>query len=413
MTTTDSRSEREEWIRDACAHAVRIRRALHRQPEVGLRLPRTQRRVLDELAALGIPAATGDGADSVVGLIRGDRPGPTVLLRADMDALAISETTGVDFASEVDGRMHACGHDLHTAGLLGAARVLKRMTPVIRGNVVLMFQPGEEGWFGARVMIDEGVLGAPAQDVAAPGRAFALHVNPWYPVGTVSTRAGAILAAADSFRIVLTGVSGHGSAPHSALDPIPAAAELVLAIQTQVARRNPPFDPAVVSVTGVQAGTPSARSAIPAAAELTGTFRTHSAVRRAETADGLRRLAEGVAMAHGLRADVEIEHGYPATHNDAEAVAEVVPALSRWVPGGLRMLADPLMGSEDFSYVLENVPGLLAFVGTSSEADLADGWPADNHSADVRYDERSLDTFIRAHLGFVDAALGGLDADGE
>lgn len=397
----------EKAVRDAAARAVTLRRALHRHPEIGLRLPLTQAAVADELGAIGIPHRLGRDVDSVVGVIRGAAPGPTVLLRADMDALPITEETGLAFASESDGTMHACGHDLHMAGLLAAAGILHERAEHLAGAVVLMFQPGEEGWFGARHMIEEGVLEAPADGIPAPSRSFALHVNPWYPVGSLNIRRGPILAAADTFSIELTGVAGHGSAPHAAVDPIPAACELVAAIQTMVARTNPPFDPAVVSVTGVNAGSPEARSAIPGTASITGTFRTHTAQRREATESGLRRLASGIAAAHGLMAEVTVDHGYPATVNDGAVVDEVRPVFEECMPAGVSLLADPLMGSEDFSYVLERVPGLLGFVGTTPAAELAEGWPADNHSARVAYDEAALEGFVRAHLAFVRAHLGG------
>ncbi|MGF2948686.1 M20 metallopeptidase family protein [Microbacterium alcoholitolerans] len=397
----------ETAIAAAVERAIVLRRRMHRHPETGLRLPRTQTLVADELRALDIPLVLGRSSDSVVGLIRGGRPGPTVLLRADMDALPIDEETDLPFSSETPGAMHACGHDLHTAGLLGAAALLRRAAEELAGAVVLMFQPGEEGWFGARHMIDEGVTGPPSNGLPAPSRAFALHVNPWYPLGTVNMRGGAILAAADTFRIVLTGAAGHGSAPHAAVDPIPAACELVGAIQTMVARTNPPFDPAVVSVTGLAAGSAEARSAIPGSAEITGTFRTHSVARRVATEAGLRGRAAGIAAAHGLDVEVEIHRGYPATLNDPAVVDALRPVLELRIPAGVNILADPLMGSEDFSYVLEQIPGVLAFVGTTPVEKLAEGWPADNHSARVDYDERAVDAFIRAHLAFVAAHQTG------
>lgn len=397
----------DEMVSEAVARAVELRRTLHRHPEVGLRLPRTQQMIADELSAIGIPCRLGRDVDSVVGVIRGGAPGPTVLLRADMDALPIAEETGLPFASGSAGIMHACGHDLHMAGLLAAARVLSARASELSGSVVLMFQPGEEGWFGARHMIDEGVLEAPADGIAAPSRSFALHVNPWYPVGSLNIRSGPILAAADTFSIELVGVAGHGSAPHAAVDPIPAACELVAAVQAMVARTNPPFDPAVVSVTGISAGSPDARSAIPGSATITGTFRTHTAQRREDTESGLRRLASGIAAAHGLTAEVAIDHGYPATVNDASVVEDVRTTFEERMPAGVNILADPLMGSEDFSYVLERVPGLLGFIGTTPADELAEGWPADNHSARVVYDEAALDGFVRAHLAFVHAQLGG------
>lgn len=400
----------EASIVDAVERAVVLRRRMHAHPEVGLALPQTKALVADELSALGIPFLLGRTVDSVVGLIRGALPGPTVLLRADMDALPIAEETGLPFASQTPGAMHACGHDLHTGALLAVAALLQRSVDGLAGSVVLMFQPGEEGWFGARHMIEEGVLEPPAIGVAAPSSSFALHVNPWYPLGSLNIRSGAILAAADSFAIELTGTAGHGSAPHAAVDPIPAACELISAVQTMVARTNPPFDPAVVSITGINAGDADARSAIPGSASITGTFRTHSEERRAATAEGLRRLTAGIASAHRLQGDVRLSQGYPATVNDGDVLDTFRAVAARRMPAGVNILADPLMGSEDFSYVLERVPGLLGFIGTTTADDLSQGWPADNHSAKVMYDERAIDGFVRAHLAFVESQLGGAHA---
>lgn len=403
--TQHAAADLQHAISRASSRAIELRRALHRWPETGLDLPKTQARVAAELDALGIPYSTGEGLSSLVGLIRGGKAGHTVLLRADMDALPIQEHSDLPYASEIDGAMHACGHDIHTAGLLGAARVLNEWADSLHGSVVLMFQPGEEGHFGARQMIAEGVLDAPHPEVPAPSSAFAAHVNPWYPVGTVNSRPGPILAAADKFLIRMIGSTGHGSAPHASLDPIPAACELVGAIQTMVARTNPPFDPAVVSVTGFNGGDAEARSVIPECVTLTGTFRTHSAQRRKAVEDGLHRLAGGVATAHGLQAEVSIDPGYPSTINSRDVVEQARPSFDQWIPAGFRDLADPLMGSEDFSYVLQRVPGMLAFVGTTPAEELAEGWPEDNHSSKVRYTEDALEAFVRAHLAFVHAHL--------
>src|SRR5262245_13259642 len=213
--------------------AVRLRRRLHRHPEIGLTLPRTQAAVLDSLDGLGLRVRTGERTTSVVAALEGGRPGPTLLLRADMDALPLREDTGLDFASEVDGAMHACGHDSHVAMLAGAARLLHRRRAELAGRVLFMFQPGEEGYHGARVMIEEGLLDGPDR----PAGAFALHASPVYPAGVIATRPGPLLASGDTLKVQVRGRGGHASAPHRCLDPIPVACEMVQAFQTMVTRQ--------------------------------------------------------------------------------------------------------------------------------------------------------------------------------
>ncbi|MBL3687999.1 amidohydrolase [Leucobacter zeae] len=397
-------------VERAHAHAVRLRHELHRIPEVGLDLPLTQAVIRRELDALGVPCTVGRGLTSVVGVIRGGAPGPTVLLRADMDALPILEPDGCEFASERPGSMHACGHDLHMAGLLGAARVLAEHRERFAGTVLLMFQPGEEGFHGARLMLEEEVLAAAGAGAAAPTASFAMHCNPWYPSGTLNTRTGPILAANDRFGVVLHGTAGHGSAPHAANDPIPALGELIGALQARIARHTPPFDPVVLSILRVEAGVATGGAAIPDRAELSGTMRTFDAALRRETHRAIERIAHGIASAHGLTATCEIEPGYPATVNDGAVRERALPVWQEWLPGRLRTLEHPLMGSEDFSYVLQQVPGVLAFVGTTPSALLDAGTPPDNHSDLVRYDDAALDTFVRAHVAFVAAHLAMVPA---
>jgi len=400
----------------ALAYAVDLRHELHRIPEVGLDLPLTQAVIRRELEALGIPNRTGDRLSSVVGVIRGGAPGPTVLLRTDMDALPISEPKGLDFASDHAGSMHACGHDLHMAGLLGAARVLAEHRERLAGTVLLMFQPGEEGFHGARLMIEEGLLeigqqpGAGGAAIAAPSASFAMHCNPWYPVGTLNTRTGPILAANDRFRILLRGTAGHGSAPHAANDPIPALGELIGALQARIARHTPPFNPVVLSILRVEAGVATGGASIPADAEISGTMRTFDAGLREETHRALRRISDGIAAAHDLVAECEIEPGYPATVNDEAVRERALPAWEEWLPGRLRTLEHPLMGSEDFSYVLNRVPGVLGFVGTTRPDALAVATPPDNHSDLVRYEDDALGTFVLAHLAFVRAHIEAVAA---
>ncbi|WP_086673118.1 peptide-methionine (S)-S-oxide reductase MsrA [Streptomyces albovinaceus] len=222
-----------------------LRHALHREPELGLDLPRTQAKVLAALEGLGLEITLGTALSSVTAVLRGGRPGPAVLLRGDMDALPVQEETGLPYASVLDGRMHACGHDLHTTGLVGAARLLAARREELAGDVVFMFQPGEEGQGGAKIMIDEGVLDAAGERVVA---AYALHVvSTGAPTGFAATRPGPMLAASDAVHVTVHGRGGHGSSPHSATDPVPAMCAMVTALQTLVTREIDIFDPAVVT----------------------------------------------------------------------------------------------------------------------------------------------------------------------
>jgi hippurate hydrolase len=247
---------------------VRLRRQIHRHPEVGLTLPHTQSTIVAALADLDLEITLGKQLSSVVAVLDGPSPGRTVLLRADMDALKIQEATGLDYASEVDGAMHACGHDGHTAMLAGAARLLTMRRDRIPGRIIFAFQPGEEGYAGARLMIEEGLL----DRYGVPDAAFAIHITPRHSSGEVFSRPGPVMAGAGTFKIVIKGRAGHPAEPHHAVDPIPIASEVVLALQTYVTRRVKAFEPAVVTVTAIQAGSHEL-GAIPEAATLTGTIR--------------------------------------------------------------------------------------------------------------------------------------------
>lgn len=254
-----------------------LRHAIHREPEIGLDLPKTQAKVLDALGGLPLAITTGERLTSVTAVLRGGRPGPTVLLRGDMDALPVKEQTGLPFESRIDGAMHACGHDLHTAMLAGAARILCARKAELGGNVIFMFQPGEEGFHGARHMIDEGVLDAAGPD--KPAAAYALHVlSGTLPHGAFGVRPGPMLAAADTLRVTVTGHGGHASSPHQSADPIPAACEIVLALQTMVTRRFDVFDPVVLTVGSFHAGTTD--NVIPDDAIFDATVRTFSTAAR-------------------------------------------------------------------------------------------------------------------------------------
>ncbi|MEU9129522.1 M20 family metallopeptidase [Kitasatospora sp. NPDC048540] len=378
-----------EAARSLQPELVALRRELHAEPEIGLRLPATQRRVLAALDGLPLEVTTGAGLDSVTAVLRGAGGGPTVLLRGDMDALPVHERAPAGHpASALPGRMHACGHDLHTAILVGAARLLAERREQLAGDVVLMFQPGEEGDGGAEIMVEEGVLTAAGADrpVAA---GYALHVSSaLLPSGVVATRPGPIMAAADRLHVVVRGRGGHGSSPHAALDPIPAACEMVTALQTAVTRTFSAFDPVVVTVGAFHAG--DAHNVIPDEAAFTATARSFSAQAAARAAEVLPRVVRGIAEAHGLTVEVEYRHDYPVTANHA-AEAAFVADTARELLGAERYtdLPQPLAGSEDFSFVLNRVPGAYFFLGATLPGRTPDTAPY-NHSPEAAFDEEVL-----------------------
>ena len=365
---------------------IAIRRRLHRTPEVGLDLPVTQATVAEELRALGLEPRLGSATTSVTAVIEGTRPGPTILLRADMDGLPLAEETALPFASERAGAMHACGHDTHMAMLLGAARLLVARREQLAGRVLLMFQPGEEGFHGARVMLDEGLLEMP------PGQAvtgaFALHVSTRYASGTIDYRPGAMLVAADFIRLTIRGRGGHASAPHETIDPIPVAAEIVLALQAMVTRRVDVFDPAVVTIAHLDAGTTT--NIIPETAFVEGTIRTASEATRALVHAGVRRVVEGICAAHDAAAELEIMPGYPVTINDPAFTAFAAGVAAETLGADAVIeLGAPIMGAEDFSYVLQRVPGAMFFVGARPpEEDPATA--PQNHSNRVVHHEPAM-----------------------
>jgi hippurate hydrolase len=370
-----------DQAQDLAPRIVALRRAIHAEPELGLDTPLTLAKVRAELADLPLEWREGSACTGAVATLKGARPGRAVLLRGDMDALPMPEETGLEFASAIPGRMHACGHDTHTAMLAGAARMLCERRNEIAGEVRFMFQPGEEGFHGARFMLEDGLLDP------LPDAAFALHVMPNAPHGVLASRAGPLLAAADKLEITVEGRGGHASMPHQTRDPIPVACEIVSAIQALVTRRFDAAEATVVTVTQFHAGT--AHNIIPDKALLTGTIRTLSPERRREVRPALRQLAEAIAAAHGCTAQVTITDGFPPTVNDPRAV-DLAEAVAGALPGGaFQRLADPIMGAEDFSYVLEKVPGAMAFLGVAPEGS---DWASccGIHSSRMLVDEKAL-----------------------
>ena len=390
--------------RAALNETIELRRAIHREPELGLDLPQTQAKVLDALRGLPLEVRTGKRCTSVTADLAGSGgSGRTIVLRADMDALPLQEDTDLPFKSGIRGRMHACGHDAHTAMLAGAARILSRHQAELRGRVRFMFQPGEEGFGGARIMLEEGLL-EPAAGGAPPSAAFALHATPRWAAGTVRTRSGPVLASSDAFTIVIRGRGGHGSAPHMAADPVPVACELVMAVQSFVTRSVHIFEPGVVTVGKIEAGTAS--NIIPEVATLTGTVRALSSETRELILRGLRRVADGVAAAHGVTADITFSDGYPVTVNDREFAGFVLD-VARDVLGAERGIeqAHPQMAAEDFSYVLEKLPGAMVSLGTRPDG-YGEGEAPSNHSNRMVLNEDAMATGIAMYAGVAMAYLG-------
>ncbi|MEA5359418.1 M20 family metallopeptidase [Amycolatopsis sp., V23-08] len=379
---------------------VALRRAVHRRPEQGLHLPITQAAIREALADLPLEITEGKSTTSLTAVLRGSRPGPAVLLRGDMDALPLTEETGLDFASEDEESMHACGHDTHVAMLASAARLLAERKDKLAGSVVFMFQPGEEGHHGARFMIHEGVLDAAGTRVE---RAFGIHILANLRSGLLSVRPGPQMASADSFHVRVVGKGGHGSAPQHTIDPVPAAAAMVGALHTMITRRVSVFDPAVLSVTRIQAGTTT--NIIPESAELEGTIRALSEHTRALVRAELPKVCEQVGAAYGCRVVADVEPGYPVTVNDDRVAAEVLTIGEAVLgPQNVELMADPLMGAEDFSYVLQRVQGAYAFLGACPPGvDPAEA--AANHSNRVLFDEDAMPNGVAMLAAFALDAL--------
>ncbi len=393
---------------------VALRRAIHSEPELGFDNPRTREKLLAQLEGLGLDLSLHERTTGVVAVLRGEanassadartngkrgangaRATRRVLLRGDTDALPMPEETGLAYRSKIEGRMHACGHDAHVAMLVGAAHLLARRRGELAGEVVFMFQPGEEGFGGAEVMLDEGM---PEVDGA-----FALHVAPPLPTGMVGTKPGALMAAFDDFEIEVRGRGGHASMPQDCIDPVPIACQIVNALQAFVARQIPVTDPGVLSVTQIHGGT--ANNIIADSVRLQGTLRALSPRTRDALAAGLQRVAEGIARAHGAEASVRILPGYPVAANDPgfEAFARGV-AGELLGAGAVLPLPSAVMGAEDFAYVLERVPGAMMLLGVrppgAKEA-------APCHSTRMQLDEEAMPLGAALHAAIATRFLAG------
>ncbi|WP_336205069.1 M20 metallopeptidase family protein [Nonomuraea sp. LPB2021202275-12-8] len=389
---------------------VQLRHSLHTTPELGLTLPRTQEKVLSALDGLPLEITLGSALTSITAVLRGGRPGPAVLLRGDMDALPVAERNDLPYISQTDGQMHACGHDLHTTMLAGAAHLLSARREELAGDVIFMFQPGEEGHEGAKHMISEGVLDAAG---TPPIAAYGMHVvSSILPPGLFSSRSGPIMAAADVFTVTVKGRGGHGSSPHRAQDPIQAGCEMVAALQSMVTRTFDVFDPVVVTVGSFHAG--STDNVIPDEARFEATVRTFSKGNRVLVKRRLVEVVQGIAAAHGLGVEASFGMGYPVTVNDpteADFAGRTADAL--FGPGRYFVSPQPVMGSEDFSYVLEEVPGAFVFLG-ACPPDRDPATAAYNHSPEAMFDDAVLTdgaalyaSLAHSRLAAADAGLGG------
>ena len=375
--------ELAEGFRD---EIVTLRRALHQVPEYDLALPKTQQLVLAALEGLPLEITLGKELSSVTAVLRGGRgPGPVVLLRGDMDALPVTERVDVPYVSQHPGMMHACGHDLHVAGLVGAAKILCSLQSELAGDVVFMFQPGEETSGGAPIMIGEGVLDAAGRRADA---AYGLHVGAAVqPLGMWSSKPGSFMAAADQLHVRVVGEGTHGATPYRGKDPIPVICEMVGALQTMVTRQFDVFDPVVVTVGRIAGGTKE--NIIPNDAFFDATVRTFSAETRAKVQLASTRLVESVATAHGLTAEVDYRIGYPVTVNDpAEYDFARDTIVDLFGPDRFRERPNPRCGAEDMSYVLNEVPGVYLNISACAAPDPATA--ADNHSPLADFDDSVL-----------------------
>jgi amidohydrolase len=362
---------------------IAIRRDLHANPELGFEEVRTARIVARRLRELGYDVHEGIGVTGVVGVMRGNRPGKTIMLRADMDALPLGEEAAHAYASREAGKMHACGHDGHVAMLLGAARIIASASE-LSGTVVLCFQPAEEGKGGAKLMVDEGVL-----ERFGVERAYGLHLFSHLPTGILGFREGAFYASSDSIEITIEGAGGHGAAPHLSIDPILVAAEFVTSVQKIVSREIDPMEPAVVTIGALHSGT--THNVIPSRATLLGTVRAFDAGVRSRMAERIERTLRGVCDASGATYTFDYQWRYPVTSNDATQT-QYVRALAERTFGTERVVtSEKHMGAEDFSFFAERVPACYFVIGSSGGAETS--YP--HHHGKFDIDEDALETGVR------------------
>ena len=369
---------------DVAQEVIATRRDLHEHPELGFEEHRTSAMVAQRLRGLGFEVHTGIGRTGVVGVLRGTRPGQTIMLRADMDALPIEEENPIAYLSREPGRMHACGHDGHVAMLLGAARIVMDRRDEVGGTVCFLFQPAEEGKGGARAMVEDGVL-----ERFGIERAYGLHLASTHPSGQVGFREGAFYASSDSIEITIEGKGGHGAAPHLSIDPIYVAAQFVVAVQQIVSRVIDPIEPAVVTIGAINAGT--THNVIPSRVRLLGTVRAFDAGVREKMAERIERVLRGVCESSGATYTFDYLWRYPVTSNDVEQT-RYARALAERVAGAEQVADVPrLMGAEDFSFFAERVPACFFTIGSNGGPESA--FP--HHHARFNIDESALETGVR------------------
>ena len=413
----DLKSDLDKQLEPLMEKVIDWRHDIHQYPELGNREFRTSKKIADHLVSLGIEIETKIAYTGIVGLIKGGMPGPTIALRADMDALPVEEKTGLPFASKVRtkylgndvGVMHACGHDAHVAILMGVAEFLAKNKSKIRGNIMLIFQPAEEGppedeGGGAKMMLAEGIF-----DRYNPEVIFGLHVTN-IPNGILSVTPGPAMAAASTYRIKIKGVQTHGSTPWAGIDPIMATAELIESLNTVVSRRiNIINNPAVVSVGMVEAGTRG--NIIPEDALIMGTIRTFDPELRKEIYEEIKQIAKGVATGTGTDVTVEFDVGgfFPVTFNNEKLVETMKPSLMKASPGRFYESNTPVTGAEDFSYFSQLIPGMYFWLGVNKPGvglesknfgERTDA--AGNHSPYFYVDDSALDKGVKAFVYLVD-----------
>jgi hippurate hydrolase len=362
-----------------------LRRKLHQIPEFGLELPNTLKVILDEISPLG-QITLGKSITSAVLHINGDHPGPTVLLRADMDALAVIEDTGVPYAS-TNGFMHACGHDLHMAMGVGAAKILASRKSELKGEVIIFFQPGEEGHHGADVMIEEQALMVSG---SKPIRAYGLHVFSSYPVGMMGSRSGPLMASAGDLLVTVTGSGGHGSMPWLSKDPISVLNEIMSALQTMVTKRFSAFDPVIVNIGWVRAGDTATTNVIPETASFGATVRVFSEENATKLKQYTQELVDSIATGFGLSATVEFTRATKVLMNDPQAISSVEKVTSELFGTSRYInLPTPIAGGEDFASIVSEVPGAFVFMGACPPG-IDHTTAATNHSNKAVFDDSVL-----------------------
>lgn len=402
QATKDSAGKIDSRVRDVMNDVIRWRRDIHEHPELGNREFRTAKLVADHLRKLGLEVKTGVAHTGVVGLLKGGKPGPVVALRADMDALPVTEQVDLPFASKVRttynnqevGVMHACGHDTHVAILMGVAEILSGMKKELPGSVKFIFQPAEEGApdgeeGGAKLMVKEGVLENPR-----PAAIFGLHVTSRLETGFISTKPLSLLAAVDSLRVKIKGRQTHGAYPWLGVDPIVVSSQIILGLQTIASRQlDVTVAPSIVTIGSIHGGVRN--NIIPDEVEMLGTLRSLDSAMRLDMHNRVRQTIEKIAESAGATVEISIEEGYPITTNDPELTARMMPTLERVAGAGRVLLAPAVLGAEDFAFYQEKIPGLFYFVGTRPKGVSAQEAPS-NHSPKFFVDESGLELGVRS-----------------